>query len=502
MLSPEYLAALPDSLVERYAQLESDILEDMARKIGAYNTFNITQYQMKKLEDMGMLQKEIIKKLSRLLRKTEQELKDMITEAGIKALEADDRIYEKAGLSPVPLEASPVIQETLAAGLVKTKGLFENLTATTANTATKQFERALDRAYMQATTGAFSYFDAIRMAIKDLSRQGLGAIEYPSGRIENIEVAVRRAVVTGANQTAIQMQIARADEMDCDLVETTAHSGARPSHAVWQGRIFSRTGKSEKYPDFTSSTGYGTGAGLGGWNCRHSFYPYIEGAPRAYTPEMLKQYNEKSISYNGQKMTEYEASQQQRYIERQIRHWKREYKAMDVAAQDTGEAAAKLAKWQQAQKDFLRQTGLKRQGEREQIPGFGRSEAAKARAKKEFERQEYLKNVKPKQPKVIDAKNINLQHKLDYEIIGKDGEKKRGIIPKSVELTNVHVIGGYETSVTVRVAKDLVQKYGGEDWKWQKKTGTVISEYREYEIHWYEYNGQQYSGKLKRWKEK
>ena len=99
-----------------------------------------------------------------------------------------------------------------------------------------------------------------------------------------MDVAVRRAVLTGVNQTTARMQIARADEMECDLVETTAHMGARPEHMDWQGRIFSRSGKSRKYPDFVKSTGYGTGPGLCGWNCRHSFFPYFEGCPSAHIP--------------------------------------------------------------------------------------------------------------------------------------------------------------------------------------------------------------------------
>ena len=85
------------------------------------------------------------------------------------------------------------------------------------------------------------------------------------------------------------MQEARADELVCDLVETTAHSGARPSHAEWQGQAFSRSGKSRKYPDFVQVTGYGTGEGLGGWNCSHSFYPFFEGLPRTYSEQAARQ---------------------------------------------------------------------------------------------------------------------------------------------------------------------------------------------------------------------
>ena len=134
----------------------------------------------------------------------------------------------------------------------------------------------------------------------------------------------------------------QADELGSDLVEVTAHAGARPSHAVWQGQIYSRSGKSRSYPDFVQATGYGTGAGLGGWNCRHSFYPYFEGTSRTYSKELLDSYQAQNYTYNGRKMTEYEASQMQRGIERQIRRWKRENAAMQAAGLDSTESAVKL----------------------------------------------------------------------------------------------------------------------------------------------------------------
>lgn len=159
---------------------------------------------------------------------------------------------------------------------------------------------------------------------------------------------------------------ARMDELEIDLVETSAHAGARPEHAEWQGKIFSRSGRSSRYPDFVSSTGYGTGAGLGGWNCSHSFRPYIEGFPRAYTEETLRQYEARDIDYDGKKLTEYEALQEQRGIERGIRRWKREVNALDAIGEDTSEASKHLRAWNAKQQSFLSKTGLKRNFNREQ----------------------------------------------------------------------------------------------------------------------------------------
>ena len=119
-----------------------------------------------------------------------------------------------------------------------------------------------------------------------------------------------------------------------------------------------------------------------GWDCRHSFHPYYEGTARTWTDEQLEKLKEKDITYNGEKMTEYDASQKQRYIERQLRRWKREYAAREAAGLDTGPAAAKIQEWNAKQKDFLRQTGLKRQGAREEVAVFGRDNVKSAMSKK------------------------------------------------------------------------------------------------------------------------
>ena len=153
----------------------------------------------------------------------------------------------------------------------------------------------------------FSQEEAIRTAIKDLAKKGVECIVYPSGHVDHMDVAVRRAAVTGANQTALRLQDTLADEMGCDLVEVTAHAGARTgkgiaNHAAWQGKVYSRSGNSSKYPPLVESTGYGTGAGLGGWNCRHSWFVFFEGiSDPAYTQAELNDMNAKKYTYNGGK---------------------------------------------------------------------------------------------------------------------------------------------------------------------------------------------------------
>lgn len=380
MLKPKQIDELPEALIELYSQVEMDIIADMARRISGMDYFiPAAQWQYRKLIEMGNCHGWIVQVLSAQTGKSRKEIERMMEEAGIKAIKQDAAIYKRAGLSPPELAASPTLQAVINDGIRNTEGLFENLTGTTANTATKQFERALDRAWLQLQSGAFSQEEAIHGAVKDLAEKGIESIAYPSGRVDHMDVAVRRAAVTGANQSALRLQEALADELSCDLVETTAHAGARPEHTVWQGKVFSRSGTHPRYPDFRSSTGYGMGSGLGGWNCRHSFFPFFEGvSDPAYTQSELDEMNAQKYTYNGENLTEYEAAQKQRAIERNIRRWKREYKAMEAAGLDTSEAAAKLSRWQEKQKDFLTQTGLKRQTERERVEGFGRREAARA----------------------------------------------------------------------------------------------------------------------------
>ncbi|WP_051280660.1 phage minor capsid protein [Anaerovorax odorimutans] len=409
MLRPTYIDNLPNNLVDLYSQAETDIIIDIARRLTTYDFFiPSAEHQFRKLQDMGLLYDEILKKLTATTGIAKEQLESLIKEAGAETLKHDDSIYRKAGKTPTPLDSNPAMQLTLAAGIKKTNSLFENLTRTTANTATKQFENALDRIYMQITSGAFDYNSSIRMVVKDLASKGVATVQYSSGHIDYMEVAVRRATVTGVNQTAAKLQEARADEMGSDLVETTAHAGARPEHQLWQGKIFSRSGKHPKYPDFVSSTGYGTGEGLCGWNCRHNFFPYFEGISEpAYNKAELEEMNAKNYTYNGQAMTEYEATQRQRHIERQIRKWKREYAGMEAVGMPTDESISKISAWQRTQKDFIKQTGLKRQTEREQIPEFGKSQAGKVSAS--------IKNSASKSGKgsIIDNNKVGLKDNAD-----------------------------------------------------------------------------------------
>lgn len=365
MLSPKWLARCTVPIAELYAQAESSILDDMARRISTYDFYiPAAQYQEEKLAMMGMTRQEIIAELSKRTGKTRQEIQAVMEAGAEETHNRDGAIYEQAG-KEVPEKISPQMRRIIRSGLKQTAGLFDNLTKTTAKTATRQFEKALDLAWLQVSTGAMDPQSATRHAIKSLCKAGIQAIAYPTGHSDTLEVAVTRALRTGVNQTALKMQEQLADEMGSDLVEVTAHAGARPDHAKWQGKVYSLTGKTPGYQTLAKATGYGTGAGLGGWNCRHSFFPHFSGQSNTYSKDELEEYTRPdAVEYNGKKMSLYEAEQTQRSIERQIRRWKREDNALKAAGLDTTESSTKVKLWNSRYKDFCAKTGLKQQKQR------------------------------------------------------------------------------------------------------------------------------------------
>ena len=473
MLKPGYLDALPDAMVELYAQVEADILADMARRISTYDYYiPAAQWQHVKAQELGLMHDEIIKQMSQATGKSQSELRKMFSDAGGVALAEDDKIYRRAGLKPSPVNASPELLEVLNAGYNKTYGTFKNLTKTTARTAIKQFENALDRAYMQITSGAFDANVAVRMAVKNLAGQGMGAIRYPSGHVDTIEVATRRAIVTGVSQTAGLLSETRAGEMGCDLMEITAHSGARPDHARWQGQIVSLSGRKGYLSK--QDIGYGSVDGFKGANCRHDWYPFFNGiSKRAYTEHELKQLEAKTITYNDVRMTEYEALQNQRYIERQIRRWKRENQAMAKAGLDTGESAAKIKQWQDRRKDFTRQTGLKRQADREQIPVLTKPKVRRI--------------MKPSDSDIYIGKGLGAEAFRDKVLLPGGGKSK---LAEGTKITKVVTFAGKGTKKPVRIAEHLSQKYGGKPDEWKKVRGEGVvqtpSGKRRAELHWFE----------------
>ncbi len=412
-LDPNLLNNLPNTLVDMYGLVEIDILTDMARRISTYDYFiPAALHQNQKLQELGMTQEMIIERLSALTGQAQAEIVGLLSEASAEAIADDVEYYTRAEVYEPDKVNTEALHAQLNSGLLQTQNAFFNITRTTASIAATQFINALDRAWTQINTGGMSYTIAIRDAITDLGNAGVGSIKYKSGRVDNIEVAVRRAIVTGANQTAMRTQEVLADELEVDLVEVTAHGGARPSHAKWHGKVYSRKGRvtidGVTYEDLTKATGYGRADGLGGVNCRHNFHPYVPGTSRAWDDKALEKLEEKKVTYNGEKYTEYEANQIQRKIEREIRKQKRTVAALEAAGQDSSAERKKLREAQKGYTDFTDQTGIRKQSARTQI--------ASAKAEREVKKANKSAGVE-----TASIKDIQKQREEQNQTAGQPG---------------------------------------------------------------------------------
>ena len=386
MLSPEYYEGCADDIIELYEQLEDDIISDVVRRV--VKTGKVTKtakHQIEQLQESGILYDDILKTIAKNTNATSQHVKALFEDAGVETVKIDNEVYRENGLTPVDIRQSPAMRQTLEAGYRKTLGNMKNLTMTTANTSQTAYINACNQAYMQVSSGAFSYQQAIKQAVQNASRNGTSVL-YPSGHVDRLDVAVRRSVLTGVGQTVRHLSLINANDMGCDLMEITAHSGARPDHAKWQGQLVSLSGKnagrtiSGKKVLTLRQIGYGQGDGFGGWNCRHDWYPFFEDySTPNYSKKELQRLDERNIEYNGKMYNQYEISQIQRRYEREIRSAKREQSAFKVAVseaddpelkqvmQDSLNYANYLVKDKQAKmRDFIRQTGQDRDYFREQ----------------------------------------------------------------------------------------------------------------------------------------
>ena len=375
MLTEQDFIKIEKQAIGIYQNLELQIIEEIATRIANYGYANtVVINDLKVAQEMGYLYEDIIKLVAEYNNTTVEEVNRIFYEAGEKSLKFDDNIYKKAGLNPVPLKQSENIKQMMNATINRTAGNLQNLCRTTANTAQTQFYNAINNAYMYTSTGVKSYTSAIIDEIKNLSKQG-AVIEYPSGAKRSLESAVRTNIVTAVNQNCGKLQEMRADELGWDLMELTAHGGARPEHAEWQGKIVSRSG--QKGYLSLDDIGYGEVTGFKGINCRHDWYPYYKGSSRTYSKEQLSEWQNEKVEYNGKKICMYDATQKQRAFERQIRQDKKDLKAQQAILTsndkniDIGQVQNEIRNIKATQKDhnaqlndFLSQTGLNRDNSR------------------------------------------------------------------------------------------------------------------------------------------
>lgn len=396
MLSPEYLRQITEGSEQIAEELHnyiiSEIVSRMMARIGRgedYILTNADAWKIRTLQESGELLDDILAELSKYTKREQQELLEAFEDAGITAMDYDDKIYKAAGLSPVPLEESPHLIRLMERNMSATMGEWKNFTRTTVSAAQALYINQCDLAYNHVMSGAVGYTQAIKEAVNNVVSDGV-TVTYPSGRKDTIETAVARSVRTGVAQATGDISLKRMEEMNWDIVLVSAHVGARTgdggenpgNHSWWQGKFYSKSGKNKKYPPF-SLTGYGTASGLSGVNCRHSFGP----GDGEHNP-----YEELSAEDKANKGKQYEKEQKQRAYERRIRKTKREVLGMQAAVDNTPDEQAKFALQQQldrksyllqkqntAYKAYCKQNDLRELQDRLMIAKWNRQNAAKAR---------------------------------------------------------------------------------------------------------------------------
>lgn len=393
MLRPAYLAAIAEGSEQIASELHDYIVQAivgrMMERIGRGEKYLLTsadRWRIQILQDAGELLENITAELSLYTGKQIQEIRSAMEEAGVKALEADDLIYSAAGLSTVPLWESPALVRLMERNMNASLGEWRNYTRTTAEEAQRLYITECDKAYNRVMSGAVAYTQAVKEAVEEVASAGV-AVKYPTGHTDTLETATARAVRTGIAQATGDISLKRMEEMDWDIILVSAHIGARTgdggqnpgNHLWWQGQFYSRSGTDKRFPSF-SQTGYGTGEGLCGWNCRHSF-GCGDGVHNPY---------EDIQTEDNVRMEKLE--KRQRELERRVRKTKRAVMGMQVAVEKCQDEVARavlqqeldrksflLQRQNRVYQDFCKYNNLSPLSERLKIARWSREQAAKAR---------------------------------------------------------------------------------------------------------------------------
>lgn len=364
--------------------LEMQIMEDIVRRIKINGEITRSaDWQIYRLHELGMSKREIKKAIADNLDLSKAEIKELYNEILQKGYEWDDSIYKTKGKARIPLEENEGLQRLLSAVSEQTSGELKNISQSL-GFAVKQpdgklkftqaadfYQQSLDNAIMGIASGAFDYNTVIKKVISDMTNSGLRTVDYATGWSNRADVAARRSVMTGLSQLTAKMNEDNAKELGTDYFEVTWHSGARPSHQEWQGKVYSKK-------ELETICGLGTVTGLCGANCYHDYYPFIPGiSERSYTDEELAQMNaeeNKPVKYGDKEYTKYEALQRQRKLETAMRAQRQKIHLLEEAGADEEDIINARCRYRGTSQEYTRFSkamGLPQQRERVNADGLG-----------------------------------------------------------------------------------------------------------------------------------
>ena len=384
MMTPEEKGSLPIRVEKLFYELQDRIFSDIVRRIRKTKKITSTaDYQINKLLLLGGSTEFIESELKRLLTLSDPEIWEMYDKVCEWEYVRNRDAYEQINGNFTPLEDNDTIQGWSQAIVAQTQNEIKNLTRSLGMTVdigggkmaftplAEYYQKHLDRACMDVVTGSFDYNTVLRRVVKELSASGLQVIDYSSGWRNRAPVAARRAVLTGVSQLSAQINEQVAKDLKTDKYEVSWHSGHRPSH-WWGGRVYT-------YQELQSVCGLGEGDGLCGWNCRHSYYAFLEGySIRTYTDEQLDRMEEKEQSvrtYRGEEYNAYQASQAQRKMETTMRAQRAKVRQLQQGDGDKDDIIAAKARYLNTlhqYQAFSRKMELPEQMERVYMDGLGR----------------------------------------------------------------------------------------------------------------------------------
>lgn len=376
MLTAAQIAALQNAAEQITEPVNAYLLQDITRRIAEAGQLTSTaQYQVWRLQNMGVSQKEIKKELRRRLGLSHAEIRRLMYQSAQSGYSLN--VSRFPYIQAVSFAQNESLQQIVSAAVELAQADFTNLTQTlgmvdpfgNALPLQKAYRACTDFAFKQVITGAASYTEAIRQATRNLAEKGVQVIDYESGVHTSLEAAVRRNILGGLGLMQEKISQTVQDQLGCNGWEITAHANSAPDHEPIQGKQYTDAA----YQSLNNSLR----RRIGTLNCGHAAFPIILGVNRPqYSNQELEQFraeNEKGVTVEGRHYTGYQATQMQRKLERSIRAQKRRV-MIDEAAGDKEKLSqdkSRLTLLRQRYTQFSKAAGLRTQEERTEVAGFG-----------------------------------------------------------------------------------------------------------------------------------
>ena len=383
-ITPEYLEAAPQPIIDAVHGLENDILREICSRFRLTGELNeVAVNDIRILRSIGLDMDDIERCIAENTKSTIPQVEAALDRVVDMSRRYYDSLADKASIT---MPAHLVSAVDIAIIKAQTLDGYRNITRSlgfavqsgsvrTFQPIAKAYQAALDKAELKVYSGSFTVQQAMEDAVRELADSGISIVDYASGHRDHADVAARRAIMTGLNQVTAKYSEAAAEVLETDLYEVTAHRGARDegagwqNHKSWQGKVYS-TRSDSKYPNIYTVCGLGAVDGLEGANCRHRKYAFLEGvSERAYTDKELQEIDTPPITYEGRRYTAYEATQKQREIERTLRKLERRrigYNAAGMVEREQ-ETKARITRLQRKYRAFSKAAKLPEQWERAKI---------------------------------------------------------------------------------------------------------------------------------------